>query len=241
MFSSSFDSAFRTIPFYKNHEFMLPAVGVNYESTKHKKLLLVGESCYMPKASFVHHNVNLWYDNYLCLGEKLTDSEKKCCDLRGARSDPRNKYRQKIDNAIKEVFPDALGNAFEEIASYNYFLRPADNGNRKTFRCTEMDCRESVHTFCKLIEILTPNHVVFTSKLAFDHAETIDIFKYLGCYLWDYLAKYNIGYSFTYHPSSRWWNRIRHIKTGSSDDYFRGLTSRQFFIDELRKNWLTKD
>ena len=76
MFSSSFDSAFRTIPFYKNHEFMLPAVGVNYESTKHKKLLLVGESCYMPKASFVHHNVNLWYDNYLCLGEKLTDSEK---------------------------------------------------------------------------------------------------------------------------------------------------------------------
>lgn len=237
MSSSLFDSAFRTIPFYKNHEFMMPFVGDNYESARHKKLLLVGESCYMPNS--FNYNVNLWYDKYLCLGEKLKEY-LKYCDLRGARSDRNNKYRQKIDSAIREVIPNTSDNALEEIASYNYFLRPADN-KRKSFKCTEMDCKESVHIFCKLIEILIPNHVIFTSKLAFDHAETIDIFKYLGCYLWDYLAKYHIGYSFTYHPSSCWWNRIRHIKTGSSEDYFRGLTSRQFFIDELRKNWLIKD
>jgi hypothetical protein len=40
---------------------MIPFVGDDYESSKHKKLLLIDESHYMPEGSTVHHDVNSWY------------------------------------------------------------------------------------------------------------------------------------------------------------------------------------
>ena len=213
---------------------MLPFVGNNYESTKHKKLLLVGESHYMPENSTVHHNVDLWYKGTL----KLTHDEMRFCDTRGAREYRSGRFGKNIDGAIREVYHDAEENAFNEIASCNYFLRPSDN--KKNFKklCTERDCEESVKVFHKILDYLKPELLVFTSKFAFDHAEWIDFPQYFGCGLWDYAAEHNMDYFFTEHPSSSWWNRVVKLKTGSSNDYFHGLTSKQFFVESLKLHWL---
>ena len=233
MSSSLFDSAFRTIPFYNTHDYMLPFVGNNYESPKHKKLLLVGESHYMPKGSTIHHNVDLWYNGI----PELSCEEKRYCDTRGSRYYKSGSFGRNIDSAVREAFSNVGENAFNEMASYNYFLRPSDGGSFEEL-CKEKDCEESVKIFHKILEILEPELIVFTSKFAFEHAEWIDFPKYFGCGLWEYTTEHNMGYIFTEHPSCPWWNKVVKIKTGSSEDYFHGFTSKQFFIKYLKENWL---
>lgn len=234
MFVTTYDAKFQSIPFYKTHPYMMPFVGCNYESPEHKKLLLVGESHYMPKGAVVHHEDSLWYEGSL----KLSKDEIRYCDTRGARYCKSGQFGKNIDKAIREVFPVAGENAFVEMASYNYFLRPADY--RRSFKsiCTDRDCDDAVRVFFAILEILKPDVIVFTSRFAFNHAEWIDFPKNFNCGLWVYAEKHHMNYVFTEHPSCSWWNRVAKVKTGSSDDYFHGLTSRQFFVESLRKNWL---
>lgn len=234
MSNTVYDKLLASIPFYQSHWYMLPFIGDNYESSKHKKLLLIGESHYMPKGSTVHHDVNRWYDGI----PNLSKDEERWCDTRGARYYKSGQFGKNIDRAIREAFPIEGENAFMEIASYNYFLRPADDRQSFESISTERDCEEAVRNFYAILEILKPNAIVFTSKFAFNHAEWIDSPKYFNCGLWDYTAKFNIDYIFTEHPSCSWWNRVIRMKTGSSNDYFHGLTSKQFFVEFLKNHWL---
>ena len=233
MFVTTYDAKFQSIPFYKTHPYMMPFVGCNYESSEHKKLLLVGESHYMPKESVVHHDENLWYDG----NPDLSGEEKRWCDTRGARYCKSGQFGKNIDRAIREAFPIEDENAFVEIASYNYFLRPADDRQSFESICTERDCDEAVRVFYAILEILKPDFIIFTSRFVFNHAE-YDFNKNFNYDLWDYTEKHHMNYVFTEHPSCSWWNRVAKVKTGSSNDYFHGLTSRQFFVEYLRKKWL---
>lgn len=70
-----FDSQFQSIPFYKHHPYMIPFVGEDYDSPKHKKLLLIGESHYLPKGSTVHYDANAWYNRTPSLSK---DEEDYC-------------------------------------------------------------------------------------------------------------------------------------------------------------------
>lgn len=234
MSNTCFDSQFQSIPFYQSHWYMLPFVGDNYESPKHKKLLLIGESHYMPEGATLHHDVDRWYDEV----PNLSHEEERWCDTRGTREWKSGQFGKNIDSAIRRIFQVESDNAFQEMASYNYFLRPADS--KKSFKdiCTERDCMEAVRMFGILLDILKPDLIVFVSKFAFDYAEWIDFPKVFNCRLWDYTAKNNMDYIFTEHPSSSWWNRVVKMKTGSSDDYFRGMTSRDFFCTWLKENWI---
>jgi hypothetical protein len=58
MSNTYYDSRFLSIPFYKTHPYMMPFVGRDYESSKHKKILFVGESFYLPQGATVHHDAN---------------------------------------------------------------------------------------------------------------------------------------------------------------------------------------
>lgn len=233
MYNTSFDSQFQSIPFYQTHSYMMPFVGDEYESPKHKKLLLIGESHYMPEGSTVHHDVNSWYDG----NPVLTEDERGNCDTRGTRIWKSGRFGKEMDRCLNLVQPSSE-NRWHQVAFLNYFLRPADS--KKSFKdiCAERDCMEAVRMFRILLDILKPDLVVFVSKFAFDHAEWIDFPKAFNCGLWDYTAKNNMDYIFTEHPSSSWWNRVVKMKTGSSDDYFRGMTSRDFFCAWLKENWI---
>lgn len=233
MSNTSYTPSLSSLPFYKSHPYMLPFVGDEYESPKHKKLLLIGESHYMPEGSTVHHDVNSWYDG----SPDLTPEEIGNCDTRGTRIWKSGRFGKEVDRCLNLVLP-SRGNRWHQVAFFNYFLRPADY--KKSFKdnYTERDCVESVRIFRELLEILRPDLIVFTSKLAFDHAEWIDFPKVFNCGLWDYTAKNNMDYIFTEHPSSSWWNRIVRLKAGGSDDYFRGMTPRDFFCTWLKENWV---
>ena len=56
MLNTKYDSLLLSLPFYATHSYTLPFVGDDYDSPKHKKLLLIGESHYMPAGSTVHHD-----------------------------------------------------------------------------------------------------------------------------------------------------------------------------------------
>ena len=60
LMSTCYDSSLLSLPFYSSHSYMLPFVGDDYDSPKYKKLLLVGESHYVPEGSTVHHDANAW-------------------------------------------------------------------------------------------------------------------------------------------------------------------------------------
>lgn len=53
---------------------MKPWVGSNYVSDKHKKLLVLGESHYLPKGSIKSHDVDAWYSGS---EDSLDDKEKE--------------------------------------------------------------------------------------------------------------------------------------------------------------------
>ena len=235
MSNSSFDSDFRTIPFYQNHEFMLPFVGDNYESSKHKKLLLVGESSYMPNGFTIHHNVDLWYSRDIDFKKEIEGYERYC-SIHGARYWKCSSFDKNIDSAVREAFPNVGENAFNEMASYNYFLRPTDGDSFKNI-CTERDREESIRVFYNLLEILKPDLIVLASMFALKCVEG-DFPRYCNCYLWDYTSNHKMHYIFTRHPSQPWWwNKVKEAII-HGEDYFQGLSSKQFFVKYLKENWL---
>lgn len=70
------------------------------------------------------------------------------------------------------------GNAWEEVASINYFLRPADYTenitdlwNKSSTQAKEMDCKFSLKNFLDVTEALTPDLIIFLSHFVCVHAE----------------------------------------------------------------------
>ena len=119
MASTSYDNEFLTIPFYRWHKYMMPFIGDDYESDKHKKLLLIGCNHYMPQGSFVHHNVEEWYKN-----PRLSIDEKGYCDTRRTCK-KLSFYLGLVDSFLKEICLNKPI-TIQSVAFYNFFLRPAD-------------------------------------------------------------------------------------------------------------------
>ena len=240
MSNTLYDSKFQSIPFYKSHPYMMPFVGDDYESSKHKKLLLIGESHYMPKGSTVHHDVNSWYDG----NPILTVEEKDYCNTRGTRDGKSGRFGKEVDRCLNLVLPSD-GNRWHQVASFNYFLRPADDPENKeekkgieilwkNFGGERVDREKAVKNFINVLEILKPDLFVFMSSKVCLCAETGDFPKYFHDDLWNWTKIHGIvDYIYTNHPSSVHWNQ-----TMSKYDKARGMTSRDFFCAWLKEKWL---
>lgn len=236
---SSYDSTLLSLPFYNSHPYMLPFVGGDYDSPKHKKLLLIGESHYMPSGSSVHHNVNTWYYG----APKLSDDERDWCNTRGTREGKSGRFGKEIDRCLNLVLPSG-GNGWHQVAFLNYFLRPADyqeGENEKgieilwqTSGGKEIDCEFAIKNLIQVLEILKPDLFVLLSSNVKSCAEGEDYPKYFQGNLWNWTEKRNIEYCYTAHPSCSWWNRPMPAKYAKAG----GLTSRDFFCAWLKQNWL---
>jgi hypothetical protein len=211
---------------------MMPFVGNDYESSKHKKLLLVGESFYLPEGATVHHDANSWYG-----APVLTSDELDWCNTCGTREGKSGRFGKEIDRCLNLVQPSG-GNGWHQVAFLNYFLRPAD--------CTtgivnlwgahggkEADCKFAVRNFIEVLEILEPELFLFLSSRVCWQAEGCDYPKYFGGELWNWTKSHGIEYSYTRHPSSVHWNLPM---TGYSKAH--GMTSRDFFCSWLKEKWL---
>lgn len=226
MYVTTYDSKFESIPFYKMHPYMMPFVGKNYESPEHKKLLLVGESHYLPQKSTIHRNIEGWYSG----AEGITEEEQEYCNTRNSSENGYGKFKAPIEADLEKLFPSG----FDEIAAYNYFLRPANEGS--TFReiCEEKDREQAVLNFHNVLEILSPNLIVFAGAFAFDSAEWKDYPKYMGEGLWCYAERKGIVYLPCNHPSRGGWNGPLHRGK------MAGQNNSLVFLNFLRENWLLK-
>jgi hypothetical protein len=165
------------IEFYTRFPTMIPFVGDYYISAQHKKMLLVGESFYFPEKSEIHKNAEIWYHSYqsdltIIDGEK--ESEYVNCEglLNGEWKSPGHKIYRNLNAAIGKVVPCCKQRPINEIAFTNFFLRPAiENG--KSFQLDEreggidLDLIYSKNVLKDVIDILTPDLIVFVSIYAF--------------------------------------------------------------------------
>lgn len=233
MSNTSYDSKFQSIPFYKTHSYMMLFVGDDYESLKHKKLLLIGESHYMPEGSTVHHGVNTWYGSSV-----LTSDEENWCNTRGTREGKSGRFGKEIDRCLNLVLPSG-GNGWHQVAFLNYFLRPADDRQGigdlwNSYGGKDVDCEQAIRNFIKVLDILKPDLFVFLSSTVCKQAEGFDYPKFFGGNLWDWTKSHGFeDYIYTNHPSSAHWNQ-----TMSKYDKARGMTSRDFFCAWLKEKWL---
>ncbi len=126
---------------YRRFPCMKPWKGPRYEHPRHKKLLVIGESHYLPQTSTLHRDLR-WYsadENQLGL---VQDNDGHWYEERGwicpnaiigvdLKRDPTNRafiiYREvafEVNDFLGRPHSDYL-DAVHDIAFYNYFQRPA--------------------------------------------------------------------------------------------------------------------
>ncbi len=151
---------------------LIPAVGDNYWSNKHSRLLLVGESNYFKDELKSDSNFMYADDWYKGDKSKLIPESKKndVNNWKGSRG------HNNIYKSMKTVLNEIGIENFEkgllwEAAYYNYFLRPASvTKSSKCFDkdCKEIDCQVSYLALRGIIGEIKPDIVVFVSMYSYD-------------------------------------------------------------------------
>lgn len=189
---------------------MRPRIGCHYKSTDHKRLLVVGESHYLPEKSSVHRDPEGWYqlrESQLTQVEVIERNKVKVVDeidwisteriITGSLSEGFKKKSHGIyRNIAKEISDHWLrladpSRAIDHIAYCNYFLRPAIKGISLDVK--ELDKQIAEEAFGWILEEYEPDLVVSTSSLAGSHGREV-------------LKERNIPFTVTPHPTCRWWN-----------------------------------
>lgn len=199
---------------------LIPYVGENYYSSYHKKLIFIGESNYFPdefeplvekikrygnstlltsdEIPFLHDFVEVfpdeykWYKEYT--GKPIPQSIKSFVgNAIGYKTFNDNVFS--LIERILEKNAGTKGSGLDQVAFYNYFLRPAvDKGKAKGFKPKPLDREVAGAALCGIIECLHPQVIVFVSKLAF--REFKKYLDYKNCNYND-ISNFNIHYNNT--------------------------------------------
>lgn len=201
---------------YPRFKQMLPWIGRDYDSGKYKKLLLIGESHYLPEDADERlldpHN---WYNedhsDYYIEGndEEQNTNTRTIINPGKWSSRAHHIYRgphKVIADVIKGRTPErGDDNFFRHVAYYNFFLRPARQGQSfRKLNHTDQDWRISHDTFREFVGILKPDAVYFLSKYAWDKCNE----------LVDDLAQFDFVADFSPHPCCAHWNMARYEYNG---------------------------
>ena len=179
---------------------MRPWIGSRYRDPRHKRLLVIGESHYLPPGSTIHHDPDRWYRSRQAdLSEEEVRWASTVGNITGHWTRAHRIYRaiqDEIARILKEngVTPDAF--PLNHIAYCNYFLRPAPvaGGSMEgNVRQQDLEVAEEVLRWFTLHH--RPELVIVTSRFAGRIAETV-------------LREYRIPFTSTPHPGTRWWNTV---------------------------------
>lgn len=204
---------------------LIPAVGDNYwrEDGKHRKMLLIGESNYFPESlssESIFMDAEQWYrgDATALIPESIKDAVSNWTGYPPFVKVFKFATNELIANGVP-VEP-AKG-PLDEMAFYNYFLRPALNdGKNKGFKAQAIDEEVAGTALTGIIEKLTPDLVVFVSKSAYN-----SFVKYCNRHS---ISFPNVHIDAVAHPSCAWWNR------GG------GWNGHEKFRNLLNEYWITK-
>jgi len=202
---------------------MKPRIGSNYNSGKHRRLLIMGESHYLPLKSTIHKVDSNWYNN---ISTRLSELEKTWVSIEAIIA---NSLKEKFKNKAHSIYRNIawelneIGlklenycNAIEHIAFYNYFQRPAIEGD--SLIVTNQDILVANEVLDWFIKEYSPELVIITSSLAGQRAKSV-------------LENKSIPFVITPHPGCHWWNRTA--------KKYNGCRGRDLFTNFLVKNrWL---
>lgn len=221
MLDTYFDSQFARAEHLSLYSNFLPWVGIGYRKAK-LKILLLGESHYLPNGVTYHHDADAWYSGIqITSAEDLKWMATRSIIRNGLHSDWKGRsktiYRNLSSALVAENFSveDA---PFTSLAYMNFFQRPAEKTG-DSIRVKDVDRRISAATVAHVSSCLQPNLVVFCSALAWRAAIEEGLLltlKSQGC-----------GVGSIPHPASAWWNRKSLIRGGRS--------GRQVFCDLVKQ------
>ena len=117
---------------------MSPWVGNRYRDRHHRRLLVMGESHYLPEGSIIHHDPRTWYGSR---EEELSEEERDWVDTNGCLTTKERERAGKsykagrifvgISKVVKEILTnnkvslDEKEFPLDHVAYYNYFQRPS--------------------------------------------------------------------------------------------------------------------
>ncbi len=167
--SNLFDPALKEISHYQSFPAMLPFVGQGYVLENRPKLLILGESFYLPEYSTLQLNAGEWYSSNQGL---LDDEVVAWINCRGLlecdwKSGGQRMYAE-INRCLAEVDLPSLDRPVSNICYNNTFMRPATEGESFKHCCEEQDIVVSIDTLTRVIATLKPDLVIFVSKYAWD-------------------------------------------------------------------------
>lgn len=208
---------------------LIPAEGDYYCSDAHTRLLLVIESNYFKDVSddeSCFRNPQEWYEgspNSKLIPRRYVDMVKcwkydyrpfrRAIDIANSllkNPHPTHDYNTGKDGAVAQ----------NEIAFYNYFLRPADADKSLEFTPGKLDLEYAAKAMDIVIEKLQPDLVIFLSSKSF-HA--YDLHRK------ENNVKDGLVIEHVVHPSCIWWNRDG------------GVYGKNKLKELLKKHWLIED
>ena len=186
--------------FYQQYPMMSPYVGKNFRDAGNPAILLVGESHYLDEDSPQRTSPELWYS-----GSSATLSEYEIMFISTAKlleDAAANNFPSKTHSIYRNPFWEIneYGPHYsdyklvaDDIAFYNFFLRPAVNGDSLEHELSSMDTAMANEAFLMHCETLQPTAVVFLSMLARECCT----------------ASLSIPIVATPHPGCAHWNSVR--------------------------------
>ena len=181
---------------------MSPYVGNQYNLAQEHNcaLLVIGESHYLPDDSTVHKDCATWY---ISDHTKLNQEERGWINTSDiiCKQRPKNFPNQAHwiwrfgYQKINEWGPkfDDYRMLFPYMVFFNFYLRPANQGNTFKELCTPQDNFVANANFQYMVEQYQPNGIVFLSRLAFESCGAKNMLS--------------IPVAGAPHPTCRWWNR----------------------------------
>jgi len=234
LFTKTFDDDFREIGKeednpeeigeYNHYPQMMPWIGNKYDNGSFKKILLIGESHYLPDC--VEDEFKTEEGWYYQQEDDLDPESISWTDTREVVGIGPKKWTKghTIYREVNKVIGDLLNldykseNMFQYVAYYNYFLRPAfPKGESFKHICTELDKRVAFNAFCEIVKIIKPDFIYFFSKFAWD-----SLHKFKLCFT-------NIEMDYSPHPASPWWNRKNYI-TKNRIEFITGKNKFKYFL-----------
>jgi hypothetical protein len=228
LLSTKFDKFFlKEIPHFKSYPSLLPFVGYNW--TNSKRILLIGESHYLPFDEIWEYEsfdfLNNWYEGS---GDRLSEHHINYLNTRsnifklenGDFSKPLTMYFNLKKSLLEVIDLNENGFIFDRFSYYKYFQKPAaineiPNENRSIIPLNQ-DISVAFETFNLIVDILEPKVVIFVSSKSYNSFLAMKD-KNLN------FMELNAIIDVVPHAGSRWWNR--------SSGKYGNKTGKQKFID----------
>lgn len=244
---------------HQKYPYFTPFIGDHYlENEVHKKLLIVGESHYLPGNSKIEivdtgrskNNRLNWYRNppsvdFLKQENSYDWLNTRMLGLRGNNTPFMLNIKQALAEVLEQKNDSEHSDIFKHVAYCNFFVRPSkqekDGNAIHPISAIKEDKLIANERMLEIIKTISPDLIMLlgveTYKGTWEAGKNADGKKLT---LSD-IAKasgLDVKYFYTYHPSytSLQWNAVQF--PDDEPDYFGGLTSHQFFNQMLEKYWL---